>query len=84
MRLIDKDALIALINYGVCSTVEEIEGIDEVKAIPIEFIDHQIDLYERLFEKGLYNDDDYDEHYRMMVDSLKLLKSKWRKHERDK
>lgn len=79
MRLIDKDLLISLINYGVCSTVEEIEGVDEVKAIPIDFIDRQIDFYEKLFEKGLYNDDDYDEHYRMMVDSLKLLKSKWRK-----
>ena len=79
MRLIDKDLCISLINYGKIQTVEEIEGIDEVKAIPIEFIDRQIDFYEKLFEKGLYNQDDYDEHYRMMVDSLKTLKSKWRK-----
>ena len=53
-----------------------------VQAIPIEFIDQQIDHYRHLFEESLYRNDDYDDKARMMVDSLSLLKRRWKDYER--
>ena len=53
-----------------------------IKAIPIEFIDQQIDHYRQLFEESLYEHDDYDEKARMMVDALNTLKRKWKEHDR--
>lgn len=50
--------------------------------IPLDFIDQQIDHYRQLFEESLYKNDDYDEKARMMVDSLNLLKRKWKDYER--
>ena len=53
-----------------------------VQAIPIEFIDGQIEHYQKLFEISLYEHDDYDEKARMMVDALNTLKRKWKEHDR--
>lgn len=53
-----------------------------VQAIPIEFVDQQIDHYRHLFEESLYRNDDYDEKARMMIDSLNLLKRRWKDYER--
>ena len=53
-----------------------------VDAIPLDFIDQQINHYRQLFEESLYKNDDYDEKARMMVDSLSLLKRRWKEHER--
>ena len=53
-----------------------------VQAIPIEFIDDQIEHYQKLFEISLYEHDDYDEKARMMVDALNTLKRKWKEHDR--
>lgn len=38
MRLVDKDALIKAVNDGSVSTSEDIEGMPEEKAIPIEWL----------------------------------------------
>lgn len=57
-------------------------GFPYTKAIPIEFIDQQIEHYRQLFEDSLYKNDDYDEKARMMVDALNLLKRRWKEHER--
>lgn len=54
-----------------------------IDAIPIEFIDKMIDRYKTLFDHSLYELDQYDEKYRMMIDSLELLKKRW-KHENGK
>lgn len=53
-----------------------------VQAIPIEFIDQQIDHYRQLFEEALYRHDEYEEKYRMIVDALNLLKRRWKEHEK--
>ena len=53
-----------------------------VQAIPIEFIDQQIDHYRQLFEESLYLNDEYEEKYRMLVDALNLLKRRWKEHEK--
>ena len=53
-----------------------------VQAIPIEFIDDQIEHYQKLFEISLYEHDEYDEKARMMVDALNTLKRKWKEHDR--
>lgn len=53
-----------------------------IQAIPIDFIDQQIEHYRQLFEDSLYKNDDYDEKARMMVDSLSLLKRRWKEYER--
>ena len=83
MRLVDADELLEHIYRDRLDSrkliSDMIENAHTVYAIPISYIDKQIDRYYQLFEKNLYENDEYDDHYRIMVDTLKLLKKRWEK-----
>ena len=96
MRLIDADALArshcvecTYYHTGKClgkecdwDSIGHIRDAKTIDAIPIDFIDQQIDHYRQLFEESLYKNDDYDEKARMMVDTLTLLKRRWKQYDK--
>ena len=54
MRLIDKDKTIALIDQGLISTSADIDNMEEVKAIPVEWLHKQ--LVDMLYNREIHSD----------------------------
>ena len=51
MRLIDKDITVKAVNDGCISTSKDIEDMDEVEAIPIDWLHKE--LIEAMYERKL-------------------------------